>query len=55
MMKELWFIRANQELEYYETDYFSLGASLPHGKYPTHVVDRVHFHEHLLALVLVGI
>ena len=51
-MKELWFIRANQELGFYEMDYFSLGASPPQGKHPTHVADKAHFHEHLLVLVL---
>ena len=48
-------IRAIQELVYYGTGCFCQGEDLLHDRYLHHGVDRDHFREHLLALVLVGI
>ena len=52
----VWFIiRAIQELVYYGMDCFYQGENLLHDRYLHHDVNRDHFHEHLLALVLVEI
>ena len=48
-------IRAIQELVYCGTGCFCQGEDLLHDRYLHHDVNRDHFHEHLLALVLVEI